>query len=381
MNFPIDKVFELLFEVSGLKDIVRRDERIIYIRRRLGLTDLESLDTFKDVYAYALVEYAFDDNGNRKPQALISLFRTKEIRTLFESAYRDHNPKLWLEKGQAIAQYKLEDKLPGINPKQEIGIFATVFLKVLKLTQSPKEVRLEEKITKLQQQTLLHSEMQKLTLEALNQKVSQLAGVEKLTLPKAARTSDAADLAHQLSRWFDVLEYQRLSEHEVWETDYFEWMIEFPIGRRRVSRTLVRGVAGVVETADVQDLQVSIAKTKADEGWLIGNRRVSKAARILVKENVLYKNILCYTFDELIDEDADFSQYLDWLENEIRARGVDINYLPLACRKDDLDPLTQKKIGVSVYGEDDGWIDGYVEMWLDDPAKEHLSILGEFGTG
>ena len=35
----------------------------------------------------------------------------------------------------------------------------------------------------------------------------------------------------------------------------------------------------------------------------------------------------------------------------------------------------------STYGEADGWIDGYVDMWLDDPAKEHLSILGEFGTG
>ena len=60
---------------------------------------------------------------------------------------------------------------------------------------------------------------------------------------------------------------------------------------------------------------------------------------------------------------------------------MDVGYLPLACRKDDLDPVSQRKIGVSTYGEEDGWIDGYVDMWLDDPAKEHLSVLGEFGTG
>ena len=381
MNFPIDKVFELLFEVSGLEDVIRRDERIIYLKQQLGLTDLESLNAFKDVYAYALVEYAFDDDGRRKPRELISLFKTKEVRNLFESAYRDNNPKLWLEKGQAIAQYKLDGKLPGINPKQELGIFAAVFLNVLKRTQSPKEVRLETKVSNLQQQMLRQSEMQQLTLEAINQKVSQLAGVEELALPQAAQKSDAANLAHQLGRWFDVLEYKRLPDHEVWKKDYFEWMIEFPIGRRRVSRTLVRGVAGVVETSDVQSLQLSITETEADEGWLIGNRRVSKAARGLVKEDDAYGNILCYTFDELIDEDADFSRYLDWLASEIKTRGVDINYLPLACRKDDLDPVTQRKVGVSIYGEDDGWIDGYVEMWLDDPAKEHLSILGEFGTG
>jgi predicted NACHT family NTPase len=38
-------------------------------------------------------------------------------------------------------------------------------------------------------------------------------------------------------------------------------------------------------------------------------------------------------------------------------------------------------MGVSRYNEQDGWIDGYVDTWIDDPAKEHLSILGEFGTG
>ena len=38
-------------------------------------------------------------------------------------------------------------------------------------------------------------------------------------------------------------------------------------------------------------------------------------------------------------------------------------------------------MGVSRYEEEDGWIDGYVDLWIDDPAKEHLSILGEFGTG
>ncbi|MEO1791608.1 MAG: NACHT domain-containing protein [Cyanobacteria bacterium J06629_19] len=113
----------------------------------------------------------------------------------------------------------------------------------------------------------------------------------------------------------------------------------------------------------------------------MGNRRVSKAVRTAAETNEVYDAISCYTFDELLDEDADFDKYLDWLEEQIKAKGVDVGYLPLACRKDDLDPVTQQKMGVSTYGEADGWIDGYVEMWLDDPAKEHLSVLGEFGTG
>jgi predicted NACHT family NTPase len=56
-------------------------------------------------------------------------------------------------------------------------------------------------------------------------------------------------------------------------------------------------------------------------------------------------------------------------------------YVPLACTKEEIDPITKRRLGVSRYEEEDGWIDGYIDLWLDDPAKEHISILGEFGTG
>jgi hypothetical protein len=38
-------------------------------------------------------------------------------------------------------------------------------------------------------------------------------------------------------------------------------------------------------------------------------------------------------------------------------------------------------MGRSRYDESNGWTDGYIDRWLDDPSKEHVSILGEFGTG
>jgi len=52
----------------------------------------------------------------------------------------------------------------------------------------------------------------------------------------------------------------------------------------------------------------------------------------------------------------------------------------MACTKEAFDPVSKQRIAVSRYGERDGWIDGYIDLWLDDPAKEHISILGEFGT-
>lgn len=65
----------------------------------------------------------------------------------------------------------------------------------------------------------------------------------------------------------------------------------------------------------------------------------------------------------------------------MKRRKINRMYVPLACTKEEFDPVTKHKMGVSRYDEQDGWIDGYVDIWIDDPAKEHLSILGEFGTG
>jgi len=142
----------------------------------------------------------------------------------------------------------------------------------------------------------------------------------------------------------------------------------------------VRGIEGEAGLSDVMALRSSVEAQKTDEGWLVTARRISRAARDEVEKEE-NRHLECYTFDELIDQDADFSGYLDWLEAEVKRREIDKKYVPLACTKEEFDPLSQRQIGVSRYDERDGWIDGYIDLWLDDPAKEHISILGEFGTG
>ncbi|MEO0769102.1 MAG: caspase family protein, partial [Cyanobacteria bacterium J06649_4] len=191
--------------------------------------------------------------------------------------------------------------------------------------------------------------------------------------------SKGSTLEKSLTSWFSALGYGRES-YEVQAKDFFEWIITIP-ARRGYARVLIRGVVDEAGISDVQELHNSLLEHNVDEGWLISNRRISSAARKTVSEEALYESISCLTLDELLDQDADFSNYLDWLENEIKIRGIDRDYLPLACRKDEIDPISNRKIGVSYYGEEEGWIEGYVDKWLDDPTKEHLSILGQFGTG
>jgi predicted NACHT family NTPase len=209
----------------------------------------------------------------------------------------------------------------------------------------------------------------------LQAEVNRLQAASIELLPQGT----AADyLAKQMRAWFETLGY-RFERHSRRTKDYFEWIITVAV-RRGHHRILVRGIEGEIEISDVTALRQAVDEQRADEGWLVGAYRVSQAARDeTAKPQQL--DLFCYTFDELLDEQADFSGYLNWLEAEVRRRGIDRMYVPLACIKEELDPLTKEKVGESRYDERNGYADNYLDRWLDDPAKEHISILGEFGTG
>jgi hypothetical protein len=212
-------------------------------------------------------------------------------------------------------------------------------------------------------------------LERLRREVGRLQSISRDPLPEG---SFIDVLAHKLRNWFVTLGYG-FEDYEKNGDDFFEWILDVP-ARRRYDRIVVRGVKGEAELQDLFALRDSVDSLKADEGWLVSARRKSAAA-LAESGKPENKDLYCYTVDELLDESADFNGYLTWLEEEIKRRKIDSMYIPLACKKDEVDPTTQRKVGESEYGESTGWIDGYIDRWLDDPSKEHISVLGEFGTG
>jgi WD40 repeat protein len=186
-------------------------------------------------------------------------------------------------------------------------------------------------------------------------------------------------IAKQIHDWLTALRYE-FESYEDFQPEYCEFIIRIPVRRGRFDRILIRGIPSEAKIRDLQNLQASVDKQQTDEGWLIVNRRISSAVpqELAKDEN---EHLSCMTFDELIDQDADFEPYLQWLEAEVIKRGIDRKYVSLACDKEEIDPVTQHSIATSSYGEAEGWIEGYIKQWLSDDSKEHVSILGEFGTG
>lgn len=396
------KLIDLIvgFASPVVQNKLQRSELVIKLLKQLNLDPDHPPADFTAVYQYTLVEY-----GIGKPKPVLEMFRQAEIQAIFRKALDQNNPSLLLKEGETfLSEHSLGDQIQalGIDARQEFYQFAALFIEVAKRTRTPAEVLANQRLESLHRQIgSIQDRLHRLpTLEAMRTEMARLAaqGYPMLSGAIASQPNGinatpalaqerqfqesqcrAFALAQQMKGWFETLGY-RFESYEVWQDDYFEWIIDIPVRRGRYDRILVRGIDGEVGLSDIKALRQSVETQRADEGWLVTARRISRAAREEVEKEENH-DLGCYTFDELLDQDADFGGYLDWLESEIQRRGIDHKYVPLACTKEEIDPDTKQRMGVSRYDDRDGWIDGYIDLWLDDPAKEHISVLGEFGTG
>jgi len=385
MPISLDLVISLLTAIpfGTIKDKFQRNETVIKLLKRFNLDPDAPPADFSGVYVYTLVEY-----GAGKPKQILELFRQKEIESAFRKAFESDSPAILIKAGD---DYLNESALGkeirdlGIDPRREFMAFAAVFMEVAKRTRTLGDVMVGNAIASLQKRlSMVMERIERLpTLEGIRTEIARLEAEDYPALPAAESSniqkSQAFILSQQVRGWFETLSY-KFEPYQISEDNYFEWIINVPVRRKQYDRILVRGIAGEAGLRDISALRESVGKHRTDEGWLVTARRISRAARDEVKkaEN---RDLACYTFDELLDQDADFNAYLNWLETEITSRGIDTKYVPLACTKEEIDPDTHRKIGVSRYGARDGWIEGYIDLWLNDPVKEHISVLGEFGTG
>ena len=199
--------------------------------------------------------------------------------------------------------------------------------------------------------------------------LKRLAASTTQSLP-SGNSSDL--LAWQLRQWFEALEYPLDVEPET-GPDYTDLIVRIPARRKQFTRTLVRAIAGEIQSPHVDIAQKAAEEKSLDEVWLVSLRRVSPAAKVAAKT---HDNVLLYTLDELIEEDVDFDRYFEWLDTEVQAADIDRFYVPLAVTVNEIDASGTLRSNST---HDD--ISTYVDQWMEDTDGEHLSLLGEFGTG
>ncbi|MDM3862893.1 MAG: hypothetical protein PT118_24415 [Aphanizomenon gracile PMC644.10] len=374
----LDKIIDALIgeTVHEVLDKLKYSEIRLRLLNEFGLKPDTPPNDFEGVYVYTLIEY-----GVGKPKIILQLFKEKEIKEEFQKAFTQNKSFNIQTLDGFIQSSDIGDKITeqNIDYRRELAEFARLFVEIAKRARTATEILQDHKLESLQNSlTQVREQINQLSLPEIQKQIAQLAQSQQQLLPPAEIVRET-ELAKQLKKWFETLGY-KFENYEVLEKEYFEWIINIPHPLGGYYRILIHGVEAEAGINDINAVKTIVETQKVDQGWIVAPRRVSKAARETVEKSEK-KQIFCYTFDELIEKNADFNGYFNWLETEVKSRGIDKYYVPLACTKEEIDLVTKRHIGVSHYGKEDDWIEGYINQWLDDPVKEHLSVLGEFGTG
>jgi hypothetical protein len=122
---------------------------------------------------------------------------------------------------------------------------------------------------------------------------------------------------------------------------------------------------GAVERGDVETMLAQVKAQDLGGGVLVTHTRASPAAR--ERAAATEGAVRAFTLDEFYRELINFEGYVRALVADYEEDELSTYYVDLGCRSAD----------GSVYKP----MDDYADAWLDDPARNHISILGDYGTG
>jgi NACHT domain len=136
---------DLAIAISALKKVAspgvpiiinqaQRNENLIKILQELKLDPVQPPKDVDGVYVYSLVKY-----GIFKPEAVLKLFREKEIKNAFWAAYTSQNPLGFQEAVNKFLDWNIlgdEIRALGIEIRNELEDFGEAFIEVAKLTRS-----------------------------------------------------------------------------------------------------------------------------------------------------------------------------------------------------------------------------------------------------
>jgi hypothetical protein len=184
-----------------------------------------------------------------------------------------------------------------------------------------------------------------------------------------------ARLAWDVVDWYGAFGWKLVSEPKWEDRRTIDLQLKIDLNLPGVGKVFqeskIRAVSGLV---DVTDARKFLQCCGSEKGEIISDLGIEPAAKRIIEG---CGHVTAQTFDELLDQTVRIDDYLDLLEKDVVERGIVTGYVPLTCAEgnDNSDDA-----GRPIHTEQ-GAIDDYVDLWLQDWYKEHLSIIGEFGTG
>ncbi|MGD1909293.1 MAG: NACHT domain protein [Rivularia sp. (in: cyanobacteria)] len=166
-----------------------RSHTIIGILKKFNLDPTHPPEDFDSIYAYALVEYAFDENGKKKNEEVLQVFRLSKIREAFKKAFYSMDKSIVNEAVDDFVKDEPDLKVLGdkilndnIDLRQELEQFTRIFIEKVEKSKKPKDIVTDQKIDDLQ---IIIADLLKLIGNKNNFAQSNITGFEALIKEKA----------------------------------------------------------------------------------------------------------------------------------------------------------------------------------------------------
>ncbi|MDI1463274.1 pentapeptide repeat-containing protein [Catellatospora sp. KI3] len=371
--------------VKPAAEAAQRNDQIVAVLRKLRLEGPVPPADFGALYARTVIDVLYG-----KPAPVLALFRDQYVRQAFTDSFHSDDYSRLLEEVAGAVERNAESSEFGHLPYRiadEIGPVIERFHYWVTRSRTPAQARFENKLDALQvhfenQLDALPARIAADLLEIPADKFGEMARValarqdeeqhRQEREPHRGSATPLERLNSDVRAWFATLNYRVTAELGHDDTTY-SWTLRAPVTPGRYGTVVILVVDGELMKHYVSRAIEAVREHAADGAWVIAQQRISPSARQGAAE---MPSVLCLTFDDLIDLNADFEPYLDWLEDTVRKLRMEQRYVELSCRREE--PGEEQP---SLYDWKDGGLTEYVHRWLADPAKEHLSVLGEFGTG
>lgn len=331
------------------KAALKNSDEVVALLKTLGYERLS--EDFETLYVHTLAYRRLDEDP--VPLPLLALFKKLEVVEAFHRAWEEGEVKSFdKETRWAVEAFREGDEVRGLNVdvEQEVRKFYETFDKLVKKARTPGDKRLDRLVEEIP--------------EKVAQKLSKL-----ILVP-----SESEHFQRNLTEWLEACGYVIEEPPESTDKDGpFDLVASMRRGRRGTERYLIQGFHGVVTAGHFHDLPDPRTRG-AKESWLISSVEVTRPARKAARKAGGKRDVL--TFDDLIDDVVRFDKYEAYLKEEFGRRKLDKYYVPMACHKPEFDAK-----GVLRGEEHHEVLEDYAEWWLEQPIREHISILGEFGTG
>ncbi len=181
------------------------------------------------------------------------------------------------------------------------------------------------------------------------------------------RSDPLRELAEDVCTWIQAIQYE-VTELKKYNNRTIEFIAALDLGTLK-QRVRVRCIEGEIGPQDVSEEGLNL---KTPQGWFISDTRVSPQAREKAAENEALK---VFNLSEFMQQMV-WRSYFDHLKSLVERDRIPDLYVDLECYRqlmgeEKLEP--EKEVYAS--------LDGYIDGWLKERGKVHISLLGDFGAG